>query len=53
VALGHGGGAAPVKSGEAGGAPGRVRAQGGGHAHLGLACARSLDGRTPNGGARR
>jgi hypothetical protein len=41
-----------AKSGEADGAPGRVGAQGGGHAHLGLACARSWDGRTPDGRAR-
>jgi hypothetical protein len=42
-----------AKSGEAGGAPGRVGAQGGGHAHLGLAGTRSLGGKTPYNGARR
>jgi hypothetical protein len=41
-----------AKSGEAGGASGRVGAQGGGHSHLGLTCTRSLGGRTPDGGAR-
>jgi hypothetical protein len=42
-----------ANSGEAGGAPGRAGARGGGHAHLGLDCARSLGGRAPDGGARR
>jgi hypothetical protein len=35
------------------GAPGRVGAQGGGHAHLGLAGARSLGGKAAHGGGRR
>jgi hypothetical protein len=35
------------------GAPGRVGAQGGGHAHLGLVGARSLGRKTPYGGAQR
>jgi hypothetical protein len=42
-----------AKSGEAGGALGRVGSQGGRHAHLGLAGTQSLGGKTTYDGARR